>query len=211
MNKWAWWAFDMLSMETMRMSHVRMHFWDLFWDLSGNIRILSIDTKKPYFSIETKSHKFEWNCVRSENSDVNSLKSWFNWFQCAWTRLRFTLRMRLLTAQIEWYFPIFHCNFFLVCAVRPIWTRTYRPSNWSLQSAPFERRADLGKTTKKHFFFVYVLLCKEQFNLSLRECVRACVCFVYVFWHNTVWSPQIQMIKNFDNSYSTEQSSNACV
>lgn len=69
-----------------------------------------------------------------------------------------------------------------------------------------------GKPPKNTFFSsMSCYVRNSSISLSVSACVRACVCFVYVFWHNTVWSPQIQMIKNFDNSYSTEQSSNACV
>lgn len=163
-----------------------------------------------FWALTPRNHIFQLKPNHINSNEITCVREIPMWIHWKVDSIDFNVHERAYASHYEcgyWLpklngiFPFFIAIFF---GVWPIWTRTYRPSNWSLQSAPFERRADLGKTTKKHFFSVYVLLCKEQFNLSLRECVRACVCFVYVFWHNTVWSPQIQMIKNFDNSYSTE-------
>lgn len=131
------------------------------------------------YSIETESHRSDWNSVHLGKSNVNSLKSRFNRLiiilMCDVLEHERVLRYKCgyWLAKLNGIFPFFIAIFFVPCVL----TRTYRPSNWSLQSAPFELRW-FGENHRKKWFFVYARYVR---NNSISLSAYMCVCFVYFF------------------------------
>lgn len=124
----------------------------------GNIPILIIDIKISRNHIYIFRHRIQMEfhaCgkFRCEFTwKVDSI-DWFYWFN---VRRAFILQIRLLTGQIESYFPIFHCNFFSlsICTVDTHLSafKLVTSKCCFFLSAPFWTSRNRGKTTRKKLF-----------------------------------------------------------